>query len=244
MKGWWLNSLWLGVWVLVGCGGPTIQPLQDATFRLESPSLSECKKNAQAQTCSTNLLGVIDERAVTEPGETVADCQQCVFNQKISLLDNNGTRHTFYYKLPSGQPIPVKLGEPAQLFFIEANKIGKGYAMSLRDQNGDLIAALSSGQGGEFLALEKRLGQVTISTDGENVAGEEATECGTKVYRSLELKAGETSVKAAPGETKTLESTARSYLFTNINRFSWKNSTCADRTTPFAYIVYRTATSN
>ncbi|TNE51380.1 MAG: hypothetical protein EP343_04610 [Deltaproteobacteria bacterium] len=244
MRRCWHPLLWLGIWILTGCGGPTVQPLQDATFRLESVTLNDCKKSTQAQTCMTDIKGVIDERAVTEPGETVADCQQCVFNQKISLLDGGGTRHTFYYKLPNSQPIPVKLGEPAQLFFIDASRVGKGFAMSFRDQNGNLIAAMSSGQGGEFLDQEQRLGQVTITTDAENVAGEEATECGTKVYRNLQLKAGETSIQAAPGETKTLESTIRSYLFTNINRYSWKNSTCSDRSTPYAYIVYRTATSN
>lgn len=232
-----------GLLLLGGCGSK-VQPLPDATFRLDSKELNDCKKSTLPQTCMAEIKGVIDERAITEPGETVADCKQCVFNQKISILDSNGTRHTFFYKLPTSQPIPVNLAEAAHLVYIEADRLGKGFAMSLRDDKGNLIAAMSSGAGGEFLAEQQRLGQLSLQTESEKNVGEEKTECGTKVYRPLRLQEGDIAITVVPGETQTLQGKSRSYLFTNINRFSWQNSTCTDRTTPFAYVVYRTASSN
>lgn len=248
MKVWlpWMTWLfWLSLVLVCGSGcGTKVQPLADATFRLDSKELNDCKKSAQPVLCTAEIKGVIDERAVTEPGDTVADCKQCVFNQKIVILDSNGTRHSFFYKLPTGQPIPVNLGEPAHIVYIEADRLGKGFAMSLRDDKGNLIAALSSGAGGEFLAEQQRLGQISIQTDPAKNAGEEKTECGTKIYRVLQVQDGDASVSAAPGETQTLQGKQRSYLFTNINRFNWQNSTCTDRTTPFAYVLYRTASSN
>ncbi len=228
--------------LFMGCGSTPIKPLTDATFRLESQTLTACKKLAKKEACTSNLVGVIDQRGVSEPGETVADCTQCVFNQKFTLLDGKGARHIFYYKLPDSGVIPVTLAEKVRMTYIEADRIGGGYAMSLHDSKDKLIAAISSGPGGQLLIDQKLLAQINITTESTKIAGTEKTECGTKVYRALNLSIGEKSISVVPGTTKEITS-IKTYRFTNVNRFNWQNSTCSDRTTPFAFILYRTASS-
>lgn len=228
---------------LFGCSGEPIKPFTDATFRLDSPTLSACKKLNKKESCTATLAGVIDQRGVSEPGEGVADCTQCVFNQKFTIIDGKGGRHIFYYKLPDNGVIPVNLEEGVRMTYIEADRIGQGYAMSLRDGKDNLIAAIASGPGGQMLIDQKLLGQVNVTTVRDKEAGQEQTECGTKVYRSLSLTVAGQSIQVVPGKTKELTGNP-TYRLTNINRFSWQNSTCASRTTPYAFVLYRTASSN
>lgn len=228
-------------WVM-GCG-TAIKPYTDPTFRLDSQALANCKKSQQAQLCTADIKGVVDARSVAEPGEGVADCSQCVFNQKFTVLDSGGLRHTFYYKLHDSGLLPVTPGQAVQLIYLEGDRVGKGFAMSLLDADGKLLAALASGPGGELLTTNSRLGQVQVTTNTNAIAGEEQTECGIKVYRALTLNFGGEAIEILPGETRELTSDNRTYRFSNVNRFNWRNSTCADRSTPYAFVVYRTASS-
>lgn len=176
-----------------------------------------------------------------------SNCTQCRFNQKFAILDGEGGLHFLYYSLPTDELIPLKAGETAHLIYIEGDRIDKGFAMTLRNEKSQLIAAFASGQGGQLLSDPNAiafLGQIKISENNSSEAGRENTECGTKIYRSLIFKSDIDTISLNPGQSQQLTSSYNwTYRVTHVNRFNWQNLKCNDRSTPFAYFLFRNAAS-
>lgn len=225
--------------LLWGCSSPKITPLSEPVFRLDSTQKAvDCEQN-KTVACTWTLKGAIDQVAVVGEGDNpFQNCQNCTFNQKFSLTDQAGTRHFLYYRLPTEEAASITLGTNVEMFYVDAQNIGRGYALSVREQGGRLLFAVASGAGGHFLKAN-HLSPLTLQDESGVEVGREVSECGTRIFRPLRFQVGAQSARVSPGETKTLQDKDVSYRVANVNRFSREGSQgCANLTEPsFAFFA-------
>ena len=223
-----------------GCSSPQITPLSDPLFRLNTilkPTGCGDKKQVP---CRWEITGTINSFKVVSGGENpFRDCQDCHFNQKIGLMDTEGAVHFIYYRLPTEEAITLTQGLAVELTFIDASNIGRGYAISLRKVGEGVIFAASNGAGGHYLTKDL-LSPMVVDEDLDNVAGKEANECGTKVFRYLTFSVGGNNVKLEPGKMEILkDTTGRPYKVANVNHFNRDGvSSCANvEEPPFSFFI-------
>ncbi|GEM_PF-1826860 len=228
------------LWCVWGCGKPIV-PLSEAIFRLvTAQKAAGCSDATPNVPCRWEIEGAIDSLAVVSPGEDpVSGCTACRFNQRIGIVDTTGARHDLYYRLPGDDNAPLTQATPIKLLYLEADKLGQGYAMLMTHKDGSLLFTVTSGAGGTLLK-DERFGQFQIKEDTTTEAGTQLDTCGTKVYRDLLLETSSQSFRLSPGQVMEVRDDQKHrYRAASINRFNWRGSTCPTGQTPFAYYVLR-----
>ncbi|MCB9642123.1 MAG: hypothetical protein H6728_03535 [Myxococcales bacterium] len=238
---------WIGMWLLFGaslsgCPKP-VEPLSEALFRLSTTQKAAgCSDATPNVPCRWDIEGAVDSLAVVSAGEDpIPSCTSCQFNQRIGFIDNTGARHDLYYRLPGDDNAALTQGTPIRMIYLDASKLGQGYAMLLLHKDGTLLFAVTSGAGGTLLANES-FGQFQIKEDTTKETGTQADTCGTKVYRDLLFETATQSYRLSPGQVmEILDDQKNRYRAATINRFNWRGSTCPTEQTPFAYYILRLA---
>lgn len=241
------KGLWLGMCVLFGlgmsgCPAP-VEPLPEAQFRLATAQKAAgCSDATPNVPCRWDIEGAIDSLAIVKADETpIPSCTSCRFNQRVGIIDTTGARHDLYYRLPGDDNAPLTQATPIKMIYIEADKLGQGYAMLMLHKDGSLLFAVTSGAGGTLLK-DERFGQFQIKEDATKETGTQLDTCGTKVYRDLLFETATGSNRLSPGQVQEIaDDQKKRYRAAVINRFNWRGSSCPAEQTPFAYYILRLA---
>lgn len=240
----WLFAcvVWIVCLGLFACSGEKVTPLPEPLFRLSTTvQPKDCNPTVGNPPCRWEVVGLVYKAEVTESNDNpFQNCTNCVFSHKITVLDGDGAFHHLYYKLPNDGVIPVTINDGVKLTYIKGDHANKGFAVSLRNQNDVLIAAIASGPGGAL--LDGLLGEFSVVVDLNQEAGREVSDCGTKIFRYMVFKTKAGSEQLAPGKTaKVSNSIGSSFFVGNVNRYNWENSKCQNlRNTPHSFFIHLT----
>lgn len=235
-------AVWLMIAQTACNGSPVITPLPDPLFRLNTTTQApNCDPKVGQPPCKWELTTTVVKVDVTDASDNpFQDCPNCIFSHKISMTDGNGTLHYLYYKLPNNAVIPLASGDNVKLTYIKGDHSNLGFAVSLINEKGGLIAAIASGPGGDL--LKGLLGEFSVVVDAQKEAGREQSTCGTKVFRYTVFKTQADSKELAPGQTaKVKNDTGALFAVGNVNRYNWEASKCNQlRATPHSFFIHLT----
>jgi len=225
------------------CSTPTpVKPLADPIFRLHTKLQGkDCGTPDNKKPCRYEVEGKIVSISVVSPDENpIKGCSNCSFNQKFGILDAAQAIHYVYYKLPNDGTVPLQENEVAKVLYIDAENIGQGHALTVHSK-GQLLFAVTSGSGGLHLN-EQNLNPIKISEDTGKVAGQETSECGTKLFRELIFEKSGNKLNLPPGQIQELKAGSETFQAGNVNRFNWQGYKCTDlAATPFSYFIYKSS---
>ncbi|MEM1007498.1 MAG: hypothetical protein AAGJ35_00705 [Myxococcota bacterium] len=235
-------SLFMGL-AWLSCQPPP-QPLAEAVFRLQTNQKpTGCSDALKDLPCRWDVRGKIDSLDVVGQSENpFSDCQACRFNQRIGVVDELNQRHDLYYRLPTEDAVPLTIGKDINFSYIDGQTVGRGYALLMRNQEDDLLFAVTQGAGGGLLTAES-FSPFEVSLNREQEVGTQIDNCGTQVFRPLEIKTDAGAQNLIPGEIKDIVSPQGTrYRVANINMYNWRATSCSELPEPpYAFFLFRLA---
>ncbi len=186
---------------------------------------------------SYTLLGIIT--ATDSTNTPVAGPRGLMFPRFIQVSDSNGI-HTFYYSLPGNRKIRVTRGAGVRVSYRELATIPVQANLSLRGDNGQLIAMVGSLLPGTLQDEQVRAGVTEFQiTRAENTTILRTTDCGIEGDFDMDFSSAAGTIEAAPAASGVVAVDGVAYEIANVcNSFLLRGS-CADSFDEQLYLILR-----